>query len=188
MAIKFTILSNLSDSIVLLTSLVPSTLPIVKSTAASDHSPSPNPINLVYHNGSFIPLSTAETLVLKDFHGNLASSSYTIDSIDIPLFTYHLCDGFPSAHNVHDLHSALINLQLPAPIGAYLDLGSPLHALHHAYLQVSCLHSTATLTTNPDHLWETIQNIHNTILADITTTLFQLGMGDILLEYFHIGT
>ena len=71
------------------------------------------------------------------------------------------------------------------PIGAHLDLASPLYALYKVYLQISRLNQVAHDLQNagtPPRIISTVRDIRHDALGDICVALHQLGMQDFLID------
>ena len=83
------------------------------------------------------------------------------------------------------MQESLRNPHLAIPIGAHLDLASPLYALYKAYLQISRLNQVAHDLQNagtPLLVISAIRDIHHDALGDICVALHQLGMPDFLVD------
>ena len=83
------------------------------------------------------------------------------------------------------MQESLRNPHLVIPIGAHLDLASPLYALYKAYLQVSRLNQVAhnlQTTSTPPLVIATIRDIRHDALDDICVALHQLGMQEFLID------
>ena len=64
-------------------------------------------------------------------------------SVDVPIHGHCLVDEFLDQGGITSMQESLRNPHLAIPIGAHLDLASPLYALYKAYLQVSRLNQVA---------------------------------------------
>ena len=139
-------------------------------------------VNLIYHNGSFVPVSVSDQVVLEACYGHLPLSSHTLDSVDIPPLTHCLHNEFPSANYIHDLQRSLADHSLTLPVEAHLNFSSLLYHLYHLYLQISHLHPTTAITSDPGCLQTIVCHIHNETMGCLNQTFHQLGMGDFLLD------
>ena len=110
---------------------------------------------------------------------------YPVVSVDVPIHGHRLVDHFLDQNDMTRMQEALRNPRLAIPIGAHLDLASPLYALYKAYLQVSRLNQVAhdlQTTGTPPSLVANVRDIRHTALGDICVALHQLGMQHFLVD------
>ena len=110
---------------------------------------------------------------------------YPVVSVDVPIFGHRLVDQFLDQDGMTSMQEYLRNPRLAIPIGAHLDLASPLYALYKTYLQVSRLNQVAHDLQNSNALpliISTIRDIRHDALGEICIALHQLGMQDFLTD------
>ena len=150
--------SSLTSSIVDDTSRPSSTRP-----EAGWGSPSPAP-------DSFPPIS-------------LATIPTPIHSVTIPLYAHTLRDDFPDSQDIKKLSEYLRSPTFALSIDSFLDIGSPLYALRHAYLKNSHLRLMSTnISPSPQQtvLSRLIQEVYLEIEGSLVMAMYQLGMLEFL--------
>ena len=119
---------------------------------------------------------------------NVAPNSpipYPVVLVDVPIHGHCLVDQFLDQDGMTSMQESLRNPRLAIPIGAHLDLASPLYVLYNAYLQISRLNQVAHNLQNagtPPLIISTIRDIRHDALGDICVALHQLGMQDFLVD------
>ena len=157
-AITLSTTSSLSSSIVNDTSHPSSTQP-----EAGWGSPSPAPDN-------FPPIS-------------LATVPTPIHSVTIPLYAHTLRDDFPDFLDIKKRSDYLHSPAFALSIDSFLDIGSPLYALRHAYLKNSHLRRMSTnLSPSPQQmvLSRLIREVYLEIEGSLVMAMYQLSMLEFL--------
>ena len=150
--------SSLTSSIVDDTSRPSSTRP-----EAGWGSPSPAP-------DSFPPVSLATVLT-------------PIHSVTIPLYAHTLRDDFPDSQDIKKLSEYLCSPAFALSIDSFLDIGSPLYALRHAYLKNSHLQLMSTnVSPSPQQtvLSRLIREVYLEIKGSLVMAMYQLSMLEFL--------
>ena len=150
--------SSLSSSIVDDTSRPLSTRP-----EAGWGSPSPAP-------DSFPPIT-------------LATVPTSIHSVTIPLYAHTLRDDFPDSQDIKKLSDYLRSPAFTLSIDSFLDISSPLYALHRAYLKNSHPRLMSTnVSPSPQQtvLSRLIREVYLEIEGSLVMAMYQLGMLEFL--------
>ena len=150
--------------------------------------PSPTPIPIP------APVSTSTTLAIPSLlsHIPLANriSSFplvlpgltttgSIMSVNIPLYTHHLYTDSPSPKELYNMTAHLHDPHLTIPLDSYLNIDSLLWALYWANLQNQCLGNLLALAATKQsitHCISMIWSIHHQIEENLTIIFTQLGM------------
>ena len=101
----------------------------------------------------------------------------------VPLYAHTLRDDFPNARDIKKLSDYLRSPAFALSIDSFLDIGSPLYALRHAYLKNShlCLMST-NLSPSPQQtlLSRLVREVYLEVEGSLVMAMYQLGMLEFL--------
>ena len=114
---------------------------------------------------------------------SLATVATPIHSVIIPLYAHMLRDDFSNACDIKKLSKYLCSPAFALSIDSFLDIGSPLYALRHAYPKNSHLHLMSTnLSPSPQQtlLSRLVREVYLEVKGSLVMAMYQLGMLEFL--------